>query len=144
MSQYRGYRMLLLGGLAIALTGCDSSYHSFDGNAGFTFKPISIDQYEIEYVGHATDNQKDVEMMWHHAAREVCRGSGYQHRIGQMNTELTEIAGGNELVPRTKIRYSLQGEVICLAPNIAAKRDQPDLTAKHLAADNLERGSATH
>lgn len=122
MNRCKLFTILLLGGILAVTSGCDSSYRSYDGSSGFKFKPLSIDSYVLEYQGASRSSKQDVETMWHHAAREICRGAGYQHVLTAMEAQKGYGVTGNELIPKTTTRYRLTGEITCLAPNIALKQ----------------------
>ncbi|WP_415896615.1 hypothetical protein [Neptuniibacter sp. QD57_21] len=146
MQRHLKLSSLLLGGLL--LSGCDSSYHAFDGKSGFSFTPINSDEYSVEYIGDKKSSQKDVETMWHHAARELCRGGAYQHQIFSRTSEkqaLKQYGGGNILPPESTT-YQVKGDILCLAPNLANKAVIKDrvLLGKHFSSDQLESGSATN
>ncbi|MGB0204662.1 MAG: hypothetical protein ACPF9K_06390 [Neptuniibacter sp.] len=143
MNSIKLFNTLLLGGILAVTAGCDSSYHSYDGNSGFKFEPLSIDTYVLEYQGTSKNSKQDVEVMWHHAAREICRGAGYQHAITGTETQKDSIETGNELIPKTTTRFRLEGEITCLAPNIALKRQEGKLFSDHLTTDNLISRSTT-
>lgn len=145
MERYLKVSSLLLGGLL--LSGCDSSYHAFDGKSGFSFTPISSDEYSVEYIGDKRSSQQDVETMWHHTARELCRGGAYQHQIFSRTSEkkaVTQYGGGNILPESTT--FQVKGDILCLAPNLANKGVIKDevLLGKHFPSNQLESGSATN
>lgn len=140
MKHSKLFNALLLGGIVVAVSGCDSSYRSYDGNTGFKFTPVSIDHYILEYHGAPKNSKQDVETMWHHAAREICRGAGYQHRISQIEQHKGSASMGNELIPKEESRYKLQGEVTCIAPNIAQKRRTNLLLGDYLTTNDFVSG----
>ncbi len=140
MNRTKLFQTLLLGGILAVITGCDSSYHSYNGHSGFKFEPLSIDSFVLKYYGTKRNSAEDVEIMWHHAAREICRGSGYQHIYTDIDSVQGRLPQGNELLPQSAIRHTLEGEITCLAPNIALKRQQGRLLSDHLPADNLISG----
>ena len=127
-----------------ALAGCDSSFHRFDGTSGYTVKAKANDLYQIEYTGRVTDSLKDIEMMWHHAARETCHGGSYQHRLDQpysLTNQQPEF--GNALLPKEKVQTLLKGDVYCLAPNFAAKQ-MSGLSMEHFTANEFIGGRTTN
>jgi len=142
MKRLRSLSLLLLGGAL--LTGCDSSYHAFDGQSGFSFAPLSDDQYQLEYRGDRKSSAQDVETMWHHAARELCRSGLYQHAIYTRSSKRADSNGGN-IVPDMIKTHQVKGEVFCLAPNFSQKVIKGDdtLLGKNLAADHFKSRSAT-
>jgi hypothetical protein len=144
MNSIKLFNVLLLGGILALTSGCDSSYHSYDGRSGFKFEPLSIDTYVLEYQGNTQSTKQDVEVMWHHAAREICRGAGYQHVLTDIETQKDSIGTGNELVPKPTTRHRLEGEITCLAPNIAVKRQEGKLFSDHLTTNDLISRSTTN
>ncbi len=125
------------------LSGCDSNYHAFDGQSGYQFEVVSNDQYKLAYIGHPLSNMKDVEVMWHHTARELCRGGAYQHLYQQkkVQTETATIAYENSLVPKQATHYQLSGELTCLAPTYGVKQGGAEVLAgSDLTTDELVSG----
>ncbi|MGH1460408.1 MAG: hypothetical protein ACRBB6_00060 [Neptuniibacter sp.] len=137
MNSVKFFNLLLLGGILSITSGCDSSYHSYNGNTGFNFQPLSTDSYSLQYYGANNNSIQDVEVMWHHAAREICRGAGYQHTFTAADAVKEHSNLGNELIPKAPTRYALQGKITCLAPNIALKRTQEGLFGDDFATDNF-------
>ncbi|MGI1668785.1 MAG: hypothetical protein K6L74_00520 [Neptuniibacter sp.] len=140
MKSNKLFNILLLGGILSVTSGCDSSYHLHDGHSGFIFEPLSTDTFVLQYHGTDRNSAEDVEVMWHHAAREICRGAGYQHHFTDHESEQGGSLKGNELIPQTSVRYKLAGEITCLTPNIALKREQGQLFSDHLTTNNLISG----
>ena len=128
--------LFILGTLACTalLTACDSQFHPYDGQSGYQLTPLGQEQYRLEYVGKPANSAKDVEMMWHHAARERCRGGSYEHqlRLEQKPLGQSSLNLGNTLIPAEGTYMHASGHLHCLAPNYALK--QPKSAVEHFTA----------
>ena len=137
--------LILLGGL---LGGCESNYHAFDGKSGYKFTSLSSDQFVIQFYGNQSSSQRDVEVMWHHKARELCKGGAYQHQITASKAQRTGIEAirNTGFVPKERSHFILAGEVSCLAPSLAIKLNQESelLSDENLASNQLVGGSAAN
>lgn len=137
---------LLLGSLL--LSGCDSSYHAFDGQSGFKFQVLEKDRYALQYFGSDKNTVQDVEQMWHHTAREVCRSGTYlhqlnSHRVG--NIKGSGMKGGN-IIPKSAERHIVTGIVLCGTPNFANKMDGNKglLLGEDLSANEFKSRGSSH
>lgn len=141
-------KSLLLAGLlasATLLSGCDSQFHPYDGHSGYQINPLGAEQYHLNYIGKPVNSERDVRMMWHHAARERCRGGSYQHQltIEQKTLDKTSLHLGNTLIPKGEHYIYARGHLHCLAPGYALKKgalqqdtpEQPVSTVEHFATN---------
>jgi len=119
--------LLILG--SCLLNGCDSSYHLFDGLSGYKFATITPDRFSIQYYGNEKSSLSDVNAMWHHKARELCKGGAYEHNLLPVEQrENTDKQGIDASFLPKDNNYLLKGEVTCLAPTYTAKT-QPEHNA---------------
>ncbi|MCP4596936.1 hypothetical protein [Neptuniibacter sp.] len=117
-----------------ALNGCDSSYHAFDGNSGYRSNMITPDNFSLQYTGNQFDTKQDVETMWHHRARELCRGAAYQaDHLTVTKVKNPGSLQSGETLPQAISHYYLSGEVLCLAPNLARKRKETNTNDESVA-----------
>ena len=139
MKRLRKYSVYLLG--ATLISGCDSSYHAFNGVSGFSYEEIKPHTYQLSYTGSPEDRLIDVETMLHHTARELCRGGAYnlsekRSMVERASTQLTA-AGSDESV------HKVEGELQCLAPNYALHMQNSFLFGKNFATNELKRGGTS-
>lgn len=108
------------------ITGCNSSYHEFNGKSGYKFETLNSDQFAVQYYGNAHSSMKDVETMWHHKARELCKGGAYHHKITTKRPLLkgNKIVMDGSLIPKPAAHYFVDGEISCIAPSLAIKLNQ--------------------
>ena len=126
----------------VMLGGCDSSYHAYDGRSGFSIQAVKPQAFHINYYGNTANTQQDVLTMWHHAAREQCKGGTYAHEITNMeplsNAKLIWREG--TIIPKNNAGHLIQGEVQCLIGDLgslahyAKKSVNSDLSANHFVS----------
>lgn len=126
----------------ILLTGCDSSYHAFDGKSGFEFQPLPQHRYELTYHGSAKDDPDRVKVMWQHTAREICRGSAYLYENTLSSQPIDELE--TELNAFGKTQHTVHGRLACLTPNYANRAHDNSLFSEHFATNEFKSGRATH
>lgn len=145
MKKHNKFTLLLL--LSGVLAGCDSTYHAFDGESGYKFEALNGDSFAVQYYGNRLNSQKDVEVMWHHKARELCKGGAYQHHIISNQPLMTgkQVVMNAGLIPKGESHFLVDGEVSCLAPSLAIKLNQESeiLSDKNLATHQLIGGSSS-
>lgn len=139
MRKHGKLTLLLLAGAV--LSGCGSNYHAFDGKSGYKSSSLSSDRFAIQYYGNRNSSMKDVEVMWHHKARELCKGGAYQHRFLTQKARLTgnKLAMGGGFIPKGESHFLIDGEAECLAPSYARKlnEEKERLLSEDLTADQL-------
>lgn len=106
---------------SLLLAGCDNSYHTFDGKTGYQVSTIGTEKYKIAFYGHPHHSVKDIQQLWQHAAREVCRGSYSLQALekGEITSQASEMHQGT-VIPSSGRLY-LKGTVNCLAGSLAGK-----------------------
>ncbi|WP_286237468.1 hypothetical protein [Neptuniibacter halophilus] len=116
MNRVTALSAALLGLSSLLLAGCDSSYHPYNGQSGFSFEPEGTAQYTLHYQGLATSRAEDLNVMWHHTARELCRGGAYHHSLHPLQDA------------------KLSGRLHCLTPGLGLNRqvqESDQLLAEH-------------
>ncbi|MDO6513024.1 hypothetical protein [Neptuniibacter sp. 2_MG-2023] len=146
MFRFKKGVLLIVG--SCLLNGCDSNYHLFDGLSGYKFATINPSRFTIQYYGNEESSLNDVTTMWHHKARELCKGAAYKHAF-LTPTKRKNINTSNlnsNFLPKDDNYYLLEGEVNCLAPNYAEQTASKEnsLLSKHLTTDQFISGRATN
>ncbi|WP_067863380.1 hypothetical protein [Neptuniibacter marinus] len=133
--------VLILG--SYLLNGCDSNYHLFDGLSGYKFSPLTSTSFSVQYYGNEKSSLKDVTAMWHHKARELCKGGAYTHKLlPPTQQDSSNKSLDSSFLPKDDNYYLLEGTINCLAPNHT--KDQNRLLSEHLPANQLVGGRTTN
>ena len=103
---------------------------------------VITDAGKLNYYGDTTNTQRDVLTLWHHAARERCRGGAYTHEMMSMKQQnnTKPIWREGTLIPENNAGYIAQGEARCLIgdlgnlAHLAKGSANSDLSANHFVS----------